>query len=71
MEPNLIQNVLKHAQRGDDVLMRRRNADSGRIKVKYGFMKLRTKRFSVDGDTYDQVRSVLKNGSDHEGSVAR
>lgn len=67
MEQQIVRQVLLHLKRGDKVLLRRGHAGSSRIKIKHGIMNSRTKRFSVDRNTFEAVRLAIKNATDPAG----
>ena len=60
MDEDIVEAVISKARSGAEVLFGRGNYGELKIKVRYGPMRLMTKRYHVDFETWQEVRARLK-----------
>lgn len=57
---DLVRVVLRHARKGDKILIGRSHTGHGKIKIKYGALGWRSKRVKADAKTLHEVSEALR-----------
>ena len=60
MDPNLVEEVLALARNGATVMFGRSASGRGKIKIRYGPMKLATKRYMPNDATFEEIKARLR-----------
>lgn len=57
---DLVRVVLRHAKKGDKILIGRSHIGRGKIKIKHGALGWRSKRVEADAKTLQEVSEALR-----------
>ena len=62
VEMDSVEIILHHLQRGDEILFGRSHNGRSKIKIKYGPLRLLTKRVQVDEKTMGEIKNAIREG---------
>lgn len=64
MDEETVKKIMSHFRKGHEILMSTDNFGNVKIKVKYGLFGLVSKRFSVDHETFAEIKKRMKRPGD-------
>ncbi len=60
MEYDVLRVVLTHAANSDKVLVKQSSTGKSKVKIKHGFLGMKTKRIYTDAETLEMIKANLR-----------